>query len=204
MINSNTLKLRGPLCLPYAALVFCEERWLSLHEHVGWRCPLSEPSLPCEARLRSLPEAQAGTCPDGCASPAAAINMFLKKQNPLQSKIPPQRRLCWSKHVHMFTSIQAQEEFYVSLDELWTSRGADKTSSVLVSSPPNKLLIQTLAPYWTLTGSPWRAEPWGLFLSLYDNFHYGDAMILTHDDKYQMDNLLFIIKLFNLDMTYRN
>lgn len=104
----------------------------------------------------------------------------------------------------MFTSIQAQEEFYVSLDELWTSRGADKTSSVLVSSPPNKLLIQTLAPHWTLTGSPWREEPWGLFLSLYDNLNYGDAMILTHDDKYQMDNLLFIIKLFNLDMTYRN
>lgn len=61
--------------LPYAALVFCEEHWLSLREHAGRECPLSEPSLPCEAMLQSLPEGQAGTCPDGCASPAAVIDI---------------------------------------------------------------------------------------------------------------------------------
>lgn len=60
--------------LPYAALVFCEEHWLSPHEHVGWECLLSEPSRLCAARRQSLPEAQAGTCPDGCASRAAAID----------------------------------------------------------------------------------------------------------------------------------
>lgn len=63
------------ILLPYAALVFCEEHWLFRHERVGWECPPSEPSLPCEARLQSLPEGQAGTCPDGCASPAAAIDI---------------------------------------------------------------------------------------------------------------------------------
>lgn len=62
--------------LPYAALVFCAVHWLSPHAHAGWECPLSEPSLPCEARLQSHPEDQAGTCPDGCASPAAAIDIY--------------------------------------------------------------------------------------------------------------------------------
>lgn len=66
--------------LPYCALVFCEEHWLFLHEHVGWGCPPSEPSLPCEARLQSLPEDPAGTCPDGYASPAAAIDNHTKKK----------------------------------------------------------------------------------------------------------------------------
>lgn len=61
--------------LPYAVLVFCEERWLSLHERVGGESPPSEPFLPCEARPQSLPEDQAETCPDGYASPAAAIDI---------------------------------------------------------------------------------------------------------------------------------
>lgn len=60
---------------PYAVQAFYEEHWPSHHERVGWGCLLSEPSLPCEARLQSHPEDQAETCPDGCASPAAAIDI---------------------------------------------------------------------------------------------------------------------------------
>lgn len=67
-----------------------------------------------------------------------------------------------------------QKEFYASLDKRWTSRRADwpmnKTPSVLISSPLNKLLIQVLAPRWTFTGSQKRREePSVVFLSHYDN-----------------------------------
>lgn len=62
--------------LPYAALVFCVEHWLSRQEPVEWESPPSEPSLPYEARLQSLPRDQEGICPDGGASPAAAIDIF--------------------------------------------------------------------------------------------------------------------------------
>lgn len=66
--------------LPYAALVFCVEHWLSPQELVEWKSPPSEPSLPYEARLQSLPGDQEGICPDGGASPAAAIDIFFKKK----------------------------------------------------------------------------------------------------------------------------
>lgn len=67
----------GPrVVLPYAAPVFCVEHWLFLQELVEWESPPSEPSLPYEARLQSLPEDQAAICPDAGASPAAAINIF--------------------------------------------------------------------------------------------------------------------------------
>lgn len=61
--------------LPYAVPVFCGERWPFPRERVGEECPPSEPSLPCEARLQPLPEGRAETCPDGCASLAAAIDI---------------------------------------------------------------------------------------------------------------------------------
>ena len=62
--------------LPYAALVFCVEQWLSPLELVEWESPPLKPSLPCEARLQSLPGDQEGICPDGGASPAAAIDIL--------------------------------------------------------------------------------------------------------------------------------
>lgn len=61
--------------LPYAVPVFCGQRWPSPRERAGEECPPSEPSPPCEARLQPLPEDRAETCPDGCASPAAAIDI---------------------------------------------------------------------------------------------------------------------------------
>lgn len=107
----------------------------------------------------------------------------------------------------MFTSIQATKEFYASLDKLWMSRGADcpmnKTSSVPVSSPLNKLVIQTLEPHWIFTGSQSEEEPWVLFLSKYDNFHYGNATFKQRKARWQIANVQSIIYrqvLLNLDM----
>lgn len=138
----NHIDTQRSAVLPYAALVFCEEHWLSLRERVGWECPLSEPSLPCEAKLQSLQEDQAGTCPNGCASPAAAIDSH--RENPLnRNEIPSQKRIRRSQHFHMFASLQATKEFYCGLDELCMSRGADwpmnKSPSVPTSSPLNNL-----------------------------------------------------------------
>lgn len=62
--------------LPYAAPVFCVEHWLSPQELDERESPPSEPSLPDEARLQSLPGDREGICPDGGASPAAAIDIF--------------------------------------------------------------------------------------------------------------------------------
>lgn len=160
--------------LPYAALVFCEVHWLSPHVHVGWECPLSEPSLPCEARLQSHPEDQAGTCPDGCASPAAAIDIHLKTH--LTKARSHHRGGDADRNISICSqAFGPQKEFYASLDKRWMSRRVDwpmnKTPSVLISSPLNKLLIQMLAPRWTFTGSQnRREEPSVVFLSHYDDF----------------------------------
>lgn len=64
-----------PTPLPCAAPAFCGERWPSPRERAGEECPPSEPSPPGEARLQPLPEDPAETCPDGCASLAAAIDI---------------------------------------------------------------------------------------------------------------------------------
>lgn len=69
--------------LPYAAPVFCAERWPFLREHVGGECPLSKPTPLCEARLPPPPGGQAGTCPDECASPTATIDSQSKKDTQL-------------------------------------------------------------------------------------------------------------------------
>lgn len=84
--------LQSPDVWPCAALVFCGGHWPFLHEQAGGGCPPSEPSLLGEARLQTLPGVQAETCPDGCASPAAAIDNPLKTH---KNKIQQWRRPCW-------------------------------------------------------------------------------------------------------------
>lgn len=134
--------------LPYAALVFCVEHWQSPQELVELESPPSEPSLPYEARLQSLPRDQAGICPGGGASPTAAINIINK--TPLNKIVQDQTISACSQ------ALRLNKGLLISLDKTRISRGAhfpiNKTSSVPVPSPVNKLIIQTQSSPWTFFG----------------------------------------------------
>lgn len=140
--------------LPYAALVFCVEHWQSPQELVELESPPSEPSLPYEARLQSLPRDQAGICPGGGASPTAAINIINK--TPLNKIVQDQTISACSQ------ALRLNKGLLISLDKTRISRGAhfpiNKTSSVPVPSPVNKLIIQTQSSPWTFFGRHWKGK----------------------------------------------